>query len=150
MCVYMEKFVLLYIFDSSHKHLYYILKDKPQITFLHEKLTGVGGRVEKFDTSIEAAMIREIKEELSIDLKKEKIPYTYRGDFIDRYGNEVYVFTSTFSFNLSQRYIEDEGWLVKKPLNYHKKHPEEFPLNNPEILDKVLQDTNKFSIDFRE
>lgn len=147
----MEKFVLLYIFDKTQKYMYYILKDKPKVTFLHGKLTGVGGRIETYDHTIEDAMIREIKEELSIDLKKEKIPYKYRGYFIDRFGNEVYVYTTTFPFDISQRYIEDEGWLVKKPINHHINCPEEFPLNNPEVIQKVLnEEEEEFSIDFRE
>lgn len=145
----MKTLVAGFFLDREEKHIYYILKDKSSVSNLNGKLTGVGGHIEPTDNSPLDALFREVREELKINITHLDT-LSQRGYFIDRNGILVYLFTGTLPFSLAQRYIEDEGWLVKKPLNYHEKHPEEFPQDNPEVIIKLLREPHKkFSLDFR-
>ena len=145
----MNYFVVGYFFDYHRENIYFILKDKPHVPFLHKKLTGIGGKMETSDKTPKETFLREVREELSVDLEKEDISINSRGYFIDEYGHKVFIFTANLPFKLQQRYIDGEGWLVRKPIQYYKTHPNEFPLHNAEVLKKIIENPyENIEIDF--
>ena len=144
----MSKFVAVFFIDSKTGEVCYLLKDKPNMPFLHEKLTGFGGHIEPKDKTPLDALVREIKEELDLEIPKEQ--YFRQGKFYDKYDNLVYVFKCKLNFRIPEEYIEDEGQVVYKPKGYFRSNPEKFVLGNPEFLEHLLYSNEEFIVDYRK
>ena len=87
----MKEFVVLHFIDPNTNELYLLKKDKPSMPHLHNKLVGFGGKIEENETPHEA-LIREIKEELDLEINEEDL--ILRGVLYDAFNAKVFVFTS--------------------------------------------------------
>ena len=143
----MRYYVVVYLIDKDTNEFYYLKKNRPNIDWLHNKLIGWGGEIETFEDKYECA-IRELKEELSLDIKKEKL--SYRGKFHNANNGIVYVMTYYLEERLKEGKIENEGVAYYKSFNHHHKNPAEFPKNNYLIIDKILNNEEVFDIDLRK
>lgn len=66
----MKKYVLGFAFDLTQSKVLLIKKQSPQ--WQKNLFNGIGGKIEKTDDSIQAAMCREFKEECGIDTSTEQ------------------------------------------------------------------------------
>jgi 8-oxo-dGTP diphosphatase len=88
----MRQIAMAFLFDRSNRLLIYLRDDKPGIPFPnHWDL--FGGHVENGETP-EEALVREVKEELGIDLKKLKFFRSYVCTEGDAYPNVKHIFWS--------------------------------------------------------
>lgn len=60
----MKHYVAGFLFDEAIENVVLVRKDRPEI--MKDKLNAVGGKIEDYDLSPEAAMIREFKEEAGV------------------------------------------------------------------------------------
>lgn len=109
----MIKTVTAYIIDGEKYLLLFRNKKEHDINL--NKYIGVGGHIEKGEL-VEEAMIREVKEETNLDVKK----YEYRGIVIfsyDGYLEEMHVFTiSEYSGSIKECNEGTLEWHFKKEL----------------------------------
>lgn len=64
-----KKYVLGFAFDWKREHIVLIHKERPE--WQKGKLNGVGGKVEKEDSCIHEAMVREFFEETGVPTRKD-------------------------------------------------------------------------------
>ena len=140
----MKKFVVAHILSPDKKEVFLVKKDKPNKPYFHGKLLGFGGLIEEFDNSIEDALIREIKEELNLNLKDDQ--YQLKGEFIDPNEGLVYVFHIDLDYKLKEGYIENEGFAKYYPIDYYKTHLDEFLKHDDIILDASFHQEKYFII----
>ena len=143
----MLKYVVIYLIDEITSEVYYLKKNRPRMKSIHNKLVGWGGKIENNETPIQAS-IREVKEELNLDLLENKI--VKQGEFYDEIGEYISVCKYYLNNRLKEGLIENEGIASYKPKYYHKLHPEEFPEINLQFQDLILFSDKKFKLDFRK
>ncbi len=141
----MQEFVVVYLIDRNTDEVYYLKKDRPHMKWIHDKLVGWGGKLEKGE-SIKQAAIREIKEELGLDLDESEL--ILQGEFIDGIGGKVYVMKYFLDERLPEGVVGGEGEAYYKSKDYHKQYPEEFPRGNLEFESILLFSDDRFNIDF--
>ena len=137
-------FVACVILNSDKTKVFYCHKNKPSIPYFHGKVMAWGGHVESFDKDNFAALIRELKEELDLDVIKEDL--TFRGTFYDEKRKHKVDFFTLINNNLKEQYVENEGFGKWEPINLHQKHPEKFLETNLDILDKIFSSSEIFKI----
>ena len=78
------------LFDRNHRLLIYLRDDKPEIPFPN-RWDFFGGHVEEGETP-EQALVRELKEELEVDLPEWKFFRRYECLTGDAYPNTKYIY----------------------------------------------------------
>lgn len=141
----MEEYVVLYITHLKTNEVFLLKKEsKPNLpSIILDKLIGIGGKIENEDlgkTYIETilnATIREIKEEIGIELNRRDLKY--RG-FMQgvKLGGKIHFLTIDLDYKLNVKYIQNEGPTAYYPLTHHRENPKEFPNRESWILEKIF------------
>ena len=86
----MKQIAMVLLFDRHNRLLIYLRDDKPEIPFPNQ-WDFFGGHVEEGETP-EEALVREVKEELGIELKQWKFFREYVCTEGDAYPNTKYLY----------------------------------------------------------
>lgn len=142
-----QEFVVVYFLFPKTKEVYYLKKDRPHMTHLHDKYMGFGGRLESGE-SITEGILREVKEELDYDINKDKLDYC--GIFNDmKRKHKLHIFRISLEDKIfNEGGIENEGIGKYLSYDYHHNFPEEFPENNLLFQDKVIFSDEFFQIEY--
>lgn len=93
----MKQIAHVLLFDRRHRLLVYLRDNKPDIPFPNH-WDFFGGHVEEGETP-EEALIREVKEELGVDLENWKFFRTYVCKTGDAYPNVKYIYWAELEKN---------------------------------------------------
>jgi 8-oxo-dGTP diphosphatase len=96
----MKKIAAIILENEKGEFLLYLRDNKPGIPFPdHWDL--IGGHVEEGETP-EEALVREVKEELGLDLKKYKFYKTFECLTGDAYANLKYIYTGKITIPIEE------------------------------------------------
>lgn len=140
----MKEFVVLYIVHRPTQEVYYLRKIAGKIPKLDNKLVGLGGKVEKGEDIFEAT-IREIKEELDLEIIKKNLQY--KGILYELDENKkIHFFTLILENRLEEKNIEREGKTAYLPITHHLIHPSDFPAGDPQVLNEMFRKDEFFEL----
>jgi hypothetical protein len=142
----MNEFVVVYIINPLTQQVLYLKKNHGPKIILN-KLIGFGGLIEesdkvqdKFQTIINATR-RELKEELEEPLNKKLFAENHVFDYYGKIKIDngiLHILKTELNYTIQETNIPKEGELMYKPLDYHRSQPEDFPLGDVELLDKLF------------
>ena len=141
----MKEFAVVYILDESSQEVYYLRKEKPAFPHLHQKLLGFGGRRENRDEDFHETAIRELEEELHLQVEKNDL--IFRGVLWDSKENDlVYIFLLPYEKRLQEGYIKGEGDARYYSYTYHRSHPQDFCSGSLKFLDDLFFSEKKIKV----
>lgn len=133
------KYVAGFLFSEDRQKVLLIQKNKPE--WQKGLLNGVGGKIEEFDETPTAAMIREFKEEAALDIidwepvvnliGERNGELTYKVDFFCAYDDKIFEAQAMTdeqlhivdTFSLPQNVIFNLRWLIPMCLDDNVSKP---------------------------